>query len=305
MLLRTLLFSCTFFVLISCAPKDDNRYSEVIFKQVQKQTFIYTDTLKLDFYDIKNDPLDKRPLLIVVHGGGFSVGKRDNSTEVNFSRTMAKMGYAVASLSYRLTRRGKATGFGCDCPTQEKIKTIRMSGEDILAALHFIKNKNDQFRVDFDRVVLIGSSAGAEAVVNLAYMRGSDLYRDLNYGDLEFAGVISFAGALLELDNLKAKNAIPGMFFHGIKDQLVPYDAAPHHYCPKDAPGYLKLYGSKAIADKLRELDISYNLGTDPEGTHQWAGIPFSRTDTIASFINDVIIEGQFLQINRTLKATK
>lgn len=305
MLLRTLLFSCILFVLISCAPKDDNRYSEVIFKQVQKQTFTYADTLKLDFYDIKNDPLDKRPLLIVVHGGGFSVGKRDNPTEVHFSRTMAKMGYTVASLSYRLTRRGKTTGFGCDCPTQEKIKTIRMSGEDILAALHFIKNKNDQFRVDFDRVVLIGSSAGAEAVVNLAYMRGSNLYRDLNYGDLEFAGVISFAGALLELDNLKAENAIPGMFFHGIKDQLVPYDVAPHHYCPEDAPGYLKLYGSKAIADKLRELDISYNLGTDPEGTHQWAGIPFSRTDTIASFINDVIIEGQFLQINRTLKATK
>src|SRR5690606_12799832 len=242
MLRRFLFFTSTLLVLISCSEKDDNRYTSAIFNEVQQRTFTYADTLKLDFYDVKEDPLDKRPLLVVVHGGGFSGGKRDNPTEVNFSKTMAKMGYTVASLSYRLSRKGKATGFGCDCPTQEKIKTIKMSGEDVLDALHFIKNKNDEFKVDFDRVVLIGSSAGAEAVVNLAYMRGSDLYKDLNYGDLEFAGVLSFAGALLELDDLTAENAVPAMFFHGMKDRLVPYDVAAHHYCAEDAAGYLKLY---------------------------------------------------------------
>jgi len=289
-------------LLISCNPTDENRYTKPIFENVQQQTYTYADTLKFDFYDVKEDPLDKRPLLVVVHGGGFSVGQRDNPTEVKFSKTMAEMGFTVASISYRLTRKGKETGFGCDCPTQEKLETIKMSSEDVLKALHFIKEKNELFKIDFDRVILIGSSAGAEAVVNLAYMRGSDLYKDLPYGELKFAGVVSFAGALLELESLTSENAVPTMFFHGIKDRLVPYDVAAHHYCEKDAPGYLKLYGSKAMADKLKELKVSYDLGTDPNGTHQWAGIPFSRTDTIASFIHQAVIEQQFIQTNRTLK---
>ena len=302
MRLRFLLFSCTLLLLISCNPTDENRYTKPIFENVQQQTYTYADTLKLDFYDVEEDPLDKRPLLVVVHGGGFSVGQRDNPTEVKFSKTMAKMGYTVASISYRLTRKGKETGFGCDCPTQEKLETIKMSGEDVLKALHFLKEKNELFKIDFDRVILIGSSAGAEAVVNLAYMRGSDIYKDLPYGELKFAGVVSFAGALLELESLTSENAVPTMFFHGIKDRLVPYDVAAHHYCEKDAPGYLKLYGSKAMADKLKELKVSYDLGIDPNGTHQWAGIPFSRTDTIASFIHEAVIEQQFIQTNRTLK---
>lgn len=302
MRLRFLLFSCTLLLLISCNPTDENRYTKPIFENVQQQTYTYADTLKFDFYDVKEDPLDKRPLLVVVHGGGFSVGQRDNPTEVKFSKIMAEMGYTVASISYRLTRKGKETGFGCDCPTQEKLETIKMSGEDVLKALHFLKEKNELFKIDFDRVILIGSSAGAEAVVNLAYMRGSDLYKDLPYGELKFAGVVSFAGALLELESLTTENAVPTMFFHGIKDRLVPYDVAAHHYCEKDAPGYLKLYGSKAMADKLKELKVSYDLGIDPNGTHQWAGIPFSRTDTIASFIHEAVIEQQFIQTNRTLK---
>lgn len=302
MLLRFLLLSWTFLLLISCNPSQENRYIEPIFEKVQQQTYTYADTLKLDFYDAKEDLLDKRPLLVVVHGGGFSVGQRDNPTEVKFSEAMAKKGYTVASVSYRLTRKGKATGFGCDCPAEDKIETIKMSGEDILKALHFLKKRNDVFKIDFNRVILIGSSAGAEAVVNLAYMRDSDLYNDLNYGDLEFAGVVSFAGALLELGSLTKANAKPSMFFHGMKDRLVPYDVAAHHYCDKDAPGYLMLYGSKAVADKLKELKVSYNLGMDPSGTHQWAGIPFSRTDSIANFINEAIIKQQLTQINRTLK---
>lgn len=302
MLLRSLFFCCTFLMLISCSQKNENRYTKAIFENVQQQTFTYADTLKLDFYDSNQDDLNKRPLLVLLHGGGFSAGKRDNPTEVKFSKTMAQMGYAVASLSYRLTRKGKETGFGCECPAAEKIQTIKMAGEDILDALHFIKDKNELFKIDFDRVILIGSSAGAEAVVNLAFMRSSDVYKDLNYDGLNFAGVVSFAGALIELDNLTSENAVPTMFFHGMKDRLVPYDAAPHHYCDKDAPGYLELYGSKAMADKLKELGVSYNLGLDPEGTHQWAGIPFSRTDSIALFINNAIIEQQPIQIERTLK---
>lgn len=305
MIFRSLFIFCTLYFIISCETTTENRYLEPVFEEIQKQTFTYSDTLKLDFYDAKKDQLRKRPLVLLVHGGGFSGGKRDNSGELKFSQAMAKMGFTVASISYRLTRNGKKTGFGCDCPTEEKLQTIKKSGEDVLKALHFLRTKNEELKIDFDRIILVGSSAGAEAVVNLAYMKGSSLYNDLPYDDLEFAGIVSFAGALLELQNLTVDNAVPTMFFHGMKDRLVPYDIAPHHYCSEDDPGYLKLYGSKAMADKLKGMGVSYNLGSDPNGTHQWAGIPYTRTKSIAEFIYTAMIQGEFVQTSRTLNPTQ
>ena len=73
---------------------------------VEKTTHTYhkfskTDSLQLDFY--KPKLLQKKlPLLIYVHGGGFSGGQRDEDNTKYFANKMAEKGYAVASISYRL-----------------------------------------------------------------------------------------------------------------------------------------------------------------------------------------------------------
>jgi acetyl esterase/lipase len=98
-------------------------------EKVNRSTFVYRDTLKLDFYSLNRSFSENRPLIILVHGGGFSSGKRDGADEAEFSRKMARKGYAVASISYRLTRKGES--FGCDCPAQTKIGTfVKASGSE-------------------------------------------------------------------------------------------------------------------------------------------------------------------------------
>ena len=96
-------------------------------QEVQKSSHLYAEKdgqrLELDVYQTANPTGVARPVLIWVHGGGFSGGKRDNNMEVRLMEAVAKQGYVGVSITYRLLRKGEATGFSCDCPRSEKIKS--------------------------------------------------------------------------------------------------------------------------------------------------------------------------------------
>ncbi len=271
------------------------KYVGQVYADLVKSTHTYSDTLKLDFYSATENKLDdSRPLIILVHGGGFSGGKRDNPQEVQFSQTMAAKGYAVASLSYNLTRKGKATGFGCDCPASEKLDTFKQTTADILNAIAYLKSGAD-FHFDDAKIILAGSSAGAEGVLNTAYMAQHPDFK--NIGDYpKIAAVASFAGAVVDARYITADNAVPGIFIHGDKDNLVPYSSDPHHFCDFDKAGFLPLDGDAHIAAKLKDLNASYSLLTAPGGNHDWAGLAYTFTNEIASFLNAVVNENQLIQ---------
>ncbi|PHR99008.1 MAG: lipase [Leeuwenhoekiella sp.] len=271
------------------------KYEGQVYADLVKSTHTYTDTLKLDFYTAtqnKND--NSRPLIVLVHGGGFSGGKRDNAQETEFSQTMAAKGYAVASISYHLTRKGKATGFGCDCQASEKLETFKQTTTDILDALGYLKS-NPDFSFDPEKIILAGSSAGAEGILNTAYMAQHPDFKDLgNYPKI--AAVISLAGAVVDARYITSENAVPGFFIHGDADNLVPYSSDPHHFCPYESPGFLPLDGDAFIAAKLKELNASYTLLTAPGGNHDWAGLGYEYTIEIAGFLNAVVNEQQLMQ---------
>ena len=116
------------FVFISLTTQAQEKYVGQIYADLVKSTHTYADTLKLDFYTAKENKSDEtRPLVILVHGGGFSGGKRDNPMEVQFAQALATKGYAVASMSYNLTCKGKPSGFGCACPASEKMVTFKQT----------------------------------------------------------------------------------------------------------------------------------------------------------------------------------
>ena len=239
---------------------------------VSKRTYKYHKTaqkkkLKLDLYQPRQITR-KNPLLIYVHGGGFSGGKRDDENAVDFANNMAARGYAVASISYRLTM--KELGFGCATKATAKKNAFNAASEDISLAVKYLLKRKNKFRLNTNNIILIGSSAGAEAILNLVYVYNNKILPD----DFKFAGVISMAGALSSLENITHKTAIPTQLFHGTADPLVPYNIAPHHYCDSEDAGYLMLYGSKAIAHKLKSIKASFYLYTIEKGNHSWSGRP-------------------------------
>ncbi|BFP42493.1 alpha/beta hydrolase [Flavobacteriaceae bacterium GF1] len=270
------------------------RYKDSLFSTIGIKTLTYADTLQLDFYSPKNDTVQKRPLLLLVHGGGFASGKRDNPLERKFCQEMAHKGYAVASISYRLVRKGK--GFGCDCPSVEKVETFKQASQDVARAVNFLDERGDELGIDPKKMVLVGSSAGAEAVLNTVFMRYHHDFKGISFPKERFAGVVSFAGAVLHIDYITQETAVPTLLYHGKMDGLVPYGAAPHHYCDSRSEGYLILGGSQAIAERLRQLDMSYTLMYDPKGNHDWANLAYARTDEVSEFIKEVILDGVFTQ---------
>ena len=58
--------------------------------------------LDFDFYEAVGNGNTDRPLLIIAHGGFFLSGSNNGMDVVPLCEDFARMGYAVASISYRL-----------------------------------------------------------------------------------------------------------------------------------------------------------------------------------------------------------
>lgn len=283
-----------FFILLSNLVWSQTRYKDAVFTTIQKRTFVYADTLKLDFYDVKADSELSKPLVILVHGGGFAAGQRDGGDETALSTTLAKKGYAVASISYKLTRKGKS--FSCDCPTPAKMTTYVDAVNDVLKSISYITKYATDFKINPNKIILIGSSSGAASILNTVVMKNHYLFKPLPVTNAKIIGLISFAGATIDSDYIIKQNAVPMLFFHGKLDNKVPYGIAAHHNCGPDTTGYLMLDGPIQITNKLKSLNASYALYTDPNGGHEWAGLGYSFTNIIGDFLYDNILNAVPIQ---------
>ena len=98
--------------------------------------------------------LSRAPVLVGVHGGGWQLG--DRKFYRHWGGYLAKHGYAVFAIEYRLMKQG--------------IKTWPGVVADCKAAVQFVRASSGDFGLDPDRVGLIGDSAGAHlsALVALA-----------------------------------------------------------------------------------------------------------------------------------------
>src|SRR5262249_4819123 len=98
--------------------------------------------------------LDRAPVLVGVHGGGWQIGDRKFYT--HWGNYLARNGYAVFAIEYRLMKPG--------------VKTWPGAVYDTKAAVQFVRAEAAEFGLDGERVGLIGDSAGAHlsALVPLA-----------------------------------------------------------------------------------------------------------------------------------------
>lgn len=88
------------------------------------------------------------PLLIYIHGGGFTGGSRDTSSHEERVLALLDERVAYASIDYRLLASPDADGV---------IKPLT----DSTRALQFIRYHHEQLNIDPDNIILMGGSAGA------------------------------------------------------------------------------------------------------------------------------------------------
>ncbi len=279
------------------------RYRDSLFQQVSVDTHVYAErggeTLALDLYQPAGDDEMRRPLVLYVHGGGFSGGRRDGEAIRAWAAHLARRGYVVGSMSYQLTMQGRS--FHCDQPAANKIRTFQVAAGDIRACTRWILERADSLRIASDRVILAGSSAGAEAILHAGFWSSEQLLAEAPAlpGGFRYAGLISMAGALVDTSLITRATAIPIQLFHGSCDPLVPYATAAHHYCPDDTPGALLLHGGHSLAQRYRNLGAGFQLITICRGGHEWAGRPLTHSrQEILDFLYQDVLSGSRRQLH-------
>ena len=260
---------------------------------VDKRTHLYavkgTDSLYLDHYPALAEGV--RPCVIFVFGGGFSHGVRDKQKDMPYFAFLQRSGYNVVSIDYRLgMRNAKDVGVLEFFPLFRN--TINMAVEDLFSATSYIVENAEQMNVDPDKIVATGSSAGAITVLQGEHAICNKLpLCSLLPEGFNYAGIISYAGAVFSLDGAPEWNSksAPTLLFHGNSDNQVPYN--------KMAIFGRGMFGSKYIAEQLHEKGMPYWFYSVEYENHSMAGKPMHDNHAeILIFLDKYVAKGRSLQ---------
>jgi para-nitrobenzyl esterase len=223
------------------------------------------------------DEIEKKPLVVFIHGGGLNSGVRDNPLPVFICKELAKNGFITASIDYRL---GWLEFGECAGDTASLQRARYRADQDARAAVRFLKENADDYGIDTNYIFLAGASVGTTISLYTAYAEQADYYDYQTEGlgaldssgntfynhTIDIAGVFG-SGVGIERPGIIERADIPVLFFHGTCDFAVPYIQAPLFYCYEPVR-YMTYYGSRYLADKKRLAGQTYWIYTNERGDH-------------------------------------
>ena len=180
--------------------------------------------LLLDLYRPAERTRRARPVVILIHGGGFRHQSRKDAALVRVARGLAARGIAAATIDYRLIPQEPVPSARV-APLLEAMPEAPISTgaatavDDTLTAIRFLRRRASSLQVDVRRLGLVGGSAGAVTAAHVAYVlddHGIEAPKVRFVGSL-WGGIIVPPGAR-QLDRGEA-----ALFAaHGTADTTVP-----------------------------------------------------------------------------------
>lgn len=201
-------------------------------------------TIKLDFARPRKGS-GPFPLVVCIHGGGWTSGNRKQMHEHMIK--LANMGYAAASIEYRLTKEAKF-------PAQIN---------DSTQCINYLLDNAEKFKINTDKIALFGGSAGGHVALMLSEVQNDIASKSLPLTPIHghICATVSLAGptnltkkfspfiqgivdslfndadrtnpATIAQDRMMASPITfadaqdpPMLLMHGTKDEIVPFDQA-------------------------------------------------------------------------------
>lgn len=177
-------------LILSFSPVFSNGWIDTTFSFELESDIIYS--VETDFagaerqllLDIRtplgDDPPNcGRPLAVVVHGGAWLAGSKDDPNIKRMSQDFAKRGYVTANINYRLgmfhTEKNKHCNVeGWDCfnvtDSAEWYRAYYRAVQDVNTAVRYMITNAEKYNIDPNNVFLIGESAGAYTVIGTGYI---------------------------------------------------------------------------------------------------------------------------------------
>jgi para-nitrobenzyl esterase len=249
-----------------------------------------TQALLMDVYQPTGDTVSRRPLIVFAHGGGFIGGTKADAYPVAFCTRLARLGYVVASIEYRLGF--PLTGFPIALTDTAGIAQAAIrGGHDMKAAIRFFRQNaatSKTYRVHSNYVIAAGSSAGAFAALQAGYLdKASEVPAYVNLaslGGIEGAsGTPGYSSAVMAVLNLSGATENPSVIeagnaplcsAHGTADATVPYfQGKIGSFLP---PKYV--YGSGRLNPRATALGITNVLRRFSKAGH----VPFETNGAYA-----------------------
>jgi acetyl esterase/lipase len=216
------------------------------------------------YFPVKTAKAEHLPAVLVIHGGGWEIGSRGSSREVNIGTTLASHGYVAMSIDYMLSANKHAVW-----PTNLW---------DCKTAVRWLRKNADTLGIDPNRIGVIGGSAGGQLASMVALTTSKDgLDPAEPYGDYSYAvrccvdmyGVVDVA-AFQRYVNMLGKSAADAPELYR--------QASPLTYVHSNSPPFLILHGtadkivnleqSRRFAAALQNVGVAHELVVIPDAPH-------------------------------------
>ena len=180
------------------------------------------------------------PAIIWVHGGGFVSGDKKQYPKVIID-PLLDSGFAVFSVNYRLAPK----------------HPFPAATDDLESAIHYIKSHAESFKVDPDRLILMGESAGGHLV---SFVGAKHKPENRVAGVVSFYGEHDLVARTTEDPCIMDGKAVPkppggclspglaaflGISEVTIENEKLVREASAVTYVKKDMPAYLLIHGTR------------------------------------------------------------
>jgi acetyl esterase/lipase len=202
-------------------------YGKGVVRDLENQPRTLMKDLLLDAYLPADCPNDAKPVLLLVHGGGFRGGDKRAEPFRVLGRSFAARGFACFSIDYRL--------YGDNPPVPREYETYgsrraaHAAFVDTKRAVRWVRAHKEEYGLDPDRIAALGGSAGAVSVLAVGLSDPEDFMADgpddpaipLNHPEesSQVQAVVSCWGTSRPVPGEFDANDPPIMVFHGTHDQ--------------------------------------------------------------------------------------
>lgn len=219
------------------------------------------ENLLLDVYMPEGDTQKKRPVIVWVHGGGFTFGNDKNQSYiVEMAKRFVSRGYVCLSVDYRLRLK----------PSDDYSGTISDAVDDVFKSLDWLRKNSKSLQIDKSQIILGGGSAGGILSCILSYNDRANAAKNEKSGIVALINLWGSPDARWGETDVD-ENDPPTIIVHGTNDKLVSFA------------------NSERLVEKLNAANVKNEMLTINGAGHTPVGHMDDFEKNIAAFLYSII----------------